>query len=270
MRLRCLIASLVATAALLGTLLAGSAWGQAPSNDTFANATVIPSLPFTDTVDTTQATTDSDDVEALASCGGAAGITATVWYAYTAPRNELVTVDTFNSTYPAGAAVVQGAPGSFSLVSCGPNSVSFSATAGQTYYIDVGDGSGGNGGTLRISVTSISSAPPEVHLSIDRFGSFDPRTGVATVTGTATCTDGASGNLDVSLTQQLAFATISGNGFTNLLCDGTVQPWSVSVQPFNGKFKGGHAEAFATAFVGTPLGFAFDNVERTIQLRGAR
>ena len=44
----------------------------APSNDTFGGATVIGSLPFTDTLDTTEATTDATDQEANADCGAPA------------------------------------------------------------------------------------------------------------------------------------------------------------------------------------------------------
>ena len=60
---------LILTTAIVGAALAlpGSAWAQAPPNDTFEQATVI-SLPFSQTLDTTQATTDSTDAEALAAC----------------------------------------------------------------------------------------------------------------------------------------------------------------------------------------------------------
>ena len=63
---------LILTTAIVGAALAlpASAWAQAPPNDTFEQATVISSLPFSQTLDTTQATTDSTDAEALAACGG--------------------------------------------------------------------------------------------------------------------------------------------------------------------------------------------------------
>jgi hypothetical protein len=264
-RLRRFLISLVLGLALLGTLAAGSVWAQ-PPNDTFANATVISSVPFSDTLDTTQATTDSNDAEVLAACGQAVPVAATVWYAFTPSTDQIVAIDSSGSTYTVGVGVVTGAPGSFSAVTCFIGSGTFSAVAGQTYYIDVADISGGTGGTLNISITA--PTPPELQLSVDRFGQFDPRTGVATVTGTATCTAGASGGIFVSLSQQVGrIATISGFGSASLTCDGTDQPWSASVQPFSGKFAGGQASVVADAFVCNPAGCASDNVLRTIVLR---
>jgi hypothetical protein len=265
-RMRCVLTSLVLATACSGALAAGSAWAQAPPNDTFTNAKLISSLPFTESLDTTQATTDPDDAEVLAACGVAVPFAATVWYAYTPPTDQTVAVDTSGSTYSVGVGVVTGAPGSFLRVNCFPGSGSFSAAAGQTYYMDFADIGGGNGGTLNISITA--PTPPEVELGVDRFGRFDPQTGVATVTGTATCTAGASGQVFVNLSQQVGrVATIEGFGFAALSCDGTDQPWSASVQPFSGKFAGGHANLVADAFVCGPVACAFDRVERTIVLR---
>src|SRR5919206_3616212 len=70
--MRCPITRVVpvgSATALASLVLAGTALAAAPSNDTFANATAISSLPFSDTVDTTGATTDSDDKAAGAACG---------------------------------------------------------------------------------------------------------------------------------------------------------------------------------------------------------
>jgi hypothetical protein len=265
-RLHRLLISLVFTVALLGALAAGSAWAQAPSNDTFGTATVLLSLPFSDTLDTTQATTDSDDAEVLAACGQSVPVAATVWYAFTPSADQTVAVDTSGSTYTVGVGVVTGAPGAFSAVSCFIGSGSFSAVAGQTYYVDVADISGGTGGTLNISITA--PTPPQLQLSLDRFGQFDPRTGAATVTGTATCTAGASGQVFVSVSQQVGrIATISGFGLAAFSCDGTEQPWSASVQPFSGKFAGGHANVVADGLACNPAGCAPDHVERSIVLR---
>jgi hypothetical protein len=259
------LAPLVLAVALLGSVAAEPAWAQAPPNDTFAGATAI-TPPFSDTVDTTQATTDSDDAEVLATCGVSVPVAATVWYAYTPSTNQLVTVSASGSTYSVGVGVVTGAPGSFTGVSCIAGSGSFSANAGQTYYMDVADISGGSGGTLSISITALDL--PELEFTVDRFGRFDPQTGAATVTGTVTCTADASGGISVSLTQQVGrVATISGFGFANVSCDGTEQPWSTTVQPFSGKFAGGHADLVADAFACNFAGCASDHVEQTIVLR---
>src|SRR5215471_13636780 len=72
----------VASVAAALLLFAGSpALAAAPSNDTFAGAQVIGSLPFSTTEDTTQATTDADDTAANQFCGAPA-TDASVWYAF--------------------------------------------------------------------------------------------------------------------------------------------------------------------------------------------
>ena len=88
---------LILTTAIVGAALTlpgiSSAWAQAPPNDTFEQATVISSLPFSQILDTTQATTDSTDAEALAACGGPSfPIAATVWYEYTPPVDQSVLI----------------------------------------------------------------------------------------------------------------------------------------------------------------------------------
>jgi Family of unknown function (DUF6299) len=270
MRLRVsLLLSFVLAAGLWGALAAASAAAQAPANDTRANATVISSLPFSTTLDTTQATTDADDTEVGAACGYSGPAAATVWYAYTPPTDQLVAIDTSGSSYSAGIGVVTGTPGSFSSVACIAGTGAFSAIAGQTYYFDVADISGGTGGTLSLSVTA--PTPPAVQMSVDRRGHFDPHTGTATVTGTVTCTAGATADISLNLTQKVGrSATISGVGFTGITCDGTTQPWFASVRPSSGKFKRGRARVIADAFVCNLAGCATAHVERTIKLRKLR
>jgi Family of unknown function (DUF6299) len=270
--LRCLLAALVASAALLALLPAGSAWGQVPPNDTFANATVIPSLPFTDTVDTTQATTDSDDAELVSACNQTGiSFAATVWYAFTPSTDQWVGINTSGSTYTVAGAVVTGAPGSFSRVSCFAGSGSFSAVAGQTYYIDLGDISGGGGGTLNISVDVVPPQPPPqpvVELSVDPVGRLNPRTGAATVSGTTVCLPGASWTLAVTLSQDTGATTISGSGTAGpVVCDGTTQPWSLSIQPSSGRFVRGNANVDADATVCLSGTCVSDHVQQTITLR---
>jgi hypothetical protein len=259
-----LLACLVLAASSLGTLAAGSAWAQAPANDTFAQATVISSVPFSQTLDTSEATTDSTDTEALAACGLSIPVAASVWYRYTPSTDQTVVISASGSSYSTGVAVLTGAPGSLSAVTCFAGSGSFSAVAGETYHIGIADIGGGNGGTLNLSVIAV-----EVDFGVDRFGRFDPRARTATVTGTLTCPAGASGTVDVFLSQRRGrVETGAGFGFTSVACDGTEQQWSAPIQPFNGKFGGGHADVFAGASICGDFGCVFKTVERTIVLRG--
>jgi hypothetical protein len=133
---------------------AEAAWGAPPSNDAFAGAKVIFSLPFSETSDTTQATVDPTDLQVATACSAdRTHVSATTWYAFTPSANQIVSVDTSGSNYFAVARVVTGTPGDFSPVYCGfQDGPSFVARAGHTYYLNAVS-IGGSGGTLRLSLT---------------------------------------------------------------------------------------------------------------------
>ena len=108
---------LTLTTATVGTALAlpCSAWAQAPPNDTFEQATVI-SLPFSQILDTTQATTDSTDAEALAACesGPRPRRRDGLVRVHAARRSERPHLDGPGSpSYAAGVAVLTGHPAAF-------------------------------------------------------------------------------------------------------------------------------------------------------------
>ena len=255
---------LVLTTAIVLGVAAGPAWAQAPPNDTFEQATVISSLPFSQTLDTSEATTDSTDAEALASCGiSGIPLSATVWYEYTPSTDQSLVISTDGSSYPAGVAVLTGSPGSLFALTCSLGLGTFSATAGQTYHILVADISGGNGGTLNLSVQTTG-----VELSVDRFGRFDPKTGAATVTGTLTCPSGSTGTIfSGSLSQRTTTADTGANP-VDVPCNGAAQPWSIAFTPLDGKFRGGPADVSADALVCFTFGCIFDHADRSLILRG--
>ena len=141
-------------AVVVALLLVAPAAAAPPANDTFAGAVTISALPFSASLDTSEATTDANDAEANTNCGAPA-TEASVWYALTPSTAETVEVDVSASNYSAGVIVVTGSPGSFSLVTCGPGAVAFSAASGVTYYLLAFDDTPGapNGGTLQIVVS---------------------------------------------------------------------------------------------------------------------
>src|SRR6266508_6987922 len=120
-------------AALLVALQAAPAAAAPPSNDTFGGATVV-SLGFSETLNTTEATTDADDAQLNASCGAPA-TDASVWYVLTPVADVQVVIDVSQSDYSAGVLVGVGSQGNLSTVTCGPGAVSFFAAAGTTYYV---------------------------------------------------------------------------------------------------------------------------------------
>jgi hypothetical protein len=250
-------------------LLTGGVAIAAPTNDTYPGRTVIGSVPFAETLDTTTATTDGDDVGINASCGAPA-TDASVWYELTAATDGAMIADVANSSYSAGVLVATGGPGAWNIVSCGPGAVVWPTMTGQVYAIlaidDQNDG-GGNGGTLRISVAQ-APPPPSIDITIDPIGHLDPAAGSATVVGTITCSgDAEFAYLETQLRQRVGRFTIFGFGFSTVVCDGATHPWSVEVLSENGKFSGGNA-ADATIGVACGLVFcSFDYEERQVRLR---
>jgi hypothetical protein len=238
-----------------------------PSNDTYAGRTVIGTLPFSESLDTTEATTDADDTELNAECG-APSTDASVWYELTPTTDLTVLVDVSGSDYPAGVLVGTGSPGSFSIVSCGPGGTAFFAETNVTYAIlvidDQSDG-GGNGGTLNITVDE-APPPPTIDVTVDPIGTFSS-SGTATISGTVVCdADAEFAFIDVQLRQRVGRLFIDGFGGSEIFCDGTVQPWSVEVSG-NGLYKGGMATASVFAYACNAFTCGEDFEERSIKLR---
>ncbi|OGO56218.1 MAG: hypothetical protein A2V84_05510 [Chloroflexi bacterium RBG_16_70_13] len=261
-------AFLVSTIALLTVGMATPVLAASPGNDAYAGRTVIDSIPFAESVDTTEATSDADDAEANAGCGAPA-IEASVWYEISATADGVLVVDVSSSTYAAGVIVATGAPGGLTFVTCGPFAVGFEAAAGETYLILAFDfeAGAGNGGTLNITVAELPP-PPVVELTVDPTGHFNAWTGSATITGVITCTGGEGpGKIGVQLSQSVGRFKFSGEGGAEFACDGTTQPWTAEVTSASGKFAGGKATVSVFAFACGLGGCSEDRVERAVMLR---
>jgi Neocarzinostatin family len=89
----------------------------------------------------------------------------------------------------------------------------------------------------------------EIGVTIDPLGSVTPKTGAATVTGTVTCSSPAEVFVDVSASQRAGRVNVLGFGFTAVSCEGEAT-WTISLEPFNGRFVGGKllVDAFAFGF----------------------
>jgi hypothetical protein len=250
--------------------LAVPVFAATPSNDLYANRTVVGAIPFAESLDTTEATTDAHDTELASQCGDPP-TDASVWYEYTATSDAGFIVET-NSSYTSGIFVATGSPGSFSLLTCSAGSAFVSTIAGETYAILVfdyqGDG-GGNGGTLNISIDEVPP-PPVLDATIDSSGSFNAKTGVATIRGTLSCTGGdieGKNFIDVQVQQTVGRFKFSGDGFATFACDGTAHTWSIDVSASTGKFAGGKASVSMSAIASGPGGADFVEATRTVTLR---
>jgi len=119
-----------------------------PSNDAFANAVVINTLPYT----ATQSTLEATDEAGQLGCG-----TNSVWYRYTPLNTGLVTITTAGSDFDTQLGVYTGTLNAFALIACNDDVtvvgrrslVQFNAVAGTPYTIMV-TGFGGARGNLTL------------------------------------------------------------------------------------------------------------------------
>jgi hypothetical protein len=149
--------------------------------------------------------------------------------------------------------------------------VSFDAEAGTQYYVlafdDQSDG-GDNGGSL--TITFSESRYPDMDFSVDSYGRLDPSSGSATISGSYTCTAGASFEIFVDATQRKGRSTVVGFGDFQGECDGTAQRWIAVVEPENGKFSDAKLQTTSFGVASVPdLGVAYE-INQKVKLRGGK
>jgi hypothetical protein len=152
------IAALVLTVASLALAQPGTALATGVPNDDFANATAISTLPFTDGVDNTTATTEPG--ETSGGCGSQ--LQQTVWYSITPASDTTVQIDMTGSAIfdPVFNIYRQQGNGLGGLVElqCAINPVILRLQANTTYYIQAGDDLSVSG-KLHVNVQQIAAPP---------------------------------------------------------------------------------------------------------------
>lgn len=248
---------------------AAPAWAAPPVNDTVDNAVPV-TVGYSDTLNTTDATTDAVDAQLNESCGAPA-TDASVWYLLEPAADTAVIIDVSRSNYPAGVAVGIGSPGSLTTVACGPGTVLLDALAGETYYVlafdDQSDGTG-NGGRLHIAF--IETQSPSVSLAVSR-KAFVNSQGNVELHGTYRCEDAFGIQISGSVSQAEGPRGASADFVTTELggCDGTRQEWEATARAFGANFRTGNA--LVTSFGFACGGFLCTDGfgERVIKLRPA-
>ena len=236
-----------------------------PLNDEFGSAVVVTEpLPFTHSVSTVDATpADYDPM-----CGGG----PTVWYTYTPSTSGTVAADTFGSDYDTTLWVGTGSPSSFSTIDCNDDAaglqsfVAWDAVAGTTYYIMVASCCGSPGGNL---VFNVGAPPPspQIDISIDPVGTFDPRTGTATVSGVVDCSNGNFVQIYGTIRQRVGRTFVTGDFSAFLEGCSQDMTWTATITG-NGLFRGGTATVSAYAYTCGPIECAEASESRNIRLRG--
>ena len=144
---------------------AGTAFAVPPPNDDCANATVVTSLPFSQTIDTTDATQEASDPN---NCGSGGG--PTVWFQVTAQEEGDICIrtcgasnyDTVLAAY-AGTCAEPGSSVNCNDDSCGLQSrITIPGIPGYPWLIEASRfgayGSTTSGGTLRIDIVKVGDA----------------------------------------------------------------------------------------------------------------
>lgn len=267
----------IAIVAILSTLvLLGSptiAFAQ-PSNDDFDYATTIEELPFTETLDTTDATTANDDpVPTCISMGH------TVWYQITPSTDMRLEVNTFRSDFDTVLSVYTSSnPTSLTEIICNDDAaqtlqsrVRFDASAGMTYYIMAGSFADNPGGNLVITVDEAppSGPPLVIDLTIDPVGLVKPNHMVAIVSGTLTCSKPVPAFVWIQVEQRAGRDIIHGFSESYVECNGET-PWIATISDADGVFVGGKANVNANAFAFDPDEdeYSSDEVSGIVELRG--
>ncbi len=262
MRRLSIVIPLVLTGLAAGT---APAYAATPTNDEPATAAVIPALPSTIVQDTTGATY----VPYGGCTSGDAG--ANVWFSFTATDEVRVEIDTSSSDYNTGLNVFAGMPSDGTWLTCSERSVRFVAEPGTTYFVEVAACCGSGAGGQLVLQAQAAAPPPTVDVTVDSVGQFNARTGNATVTGTATCASSVvTAVVEVFLAQQVGrVSTVTGQNGIFVGCEpgGPPVPWSVTIAPGNGEYRGGAATASVQAVGCNNTECSATNTETKITLR---
>ena len=248
-----------------------------PPNDDFNTPTVIPSMPFTTSQNVANATTAFDDPFCV-------GRTQTVWFAFTPTQNMRIEANTFGSNYDTTLSVYTGSRGSLTQLACNDDSgssqgflqsrIRFDAVAGTTYYFMVSSFSFFPVSNANL-VFNLLPAPPPLAItpSVFQFGSVDPSTGAAAISGSVSCSQPAFVTISGQLKQSHGPTSTFGFFSVFVPCNGST-PWSASIQTVGQTF---HGRALADLFTGGPAditasasAFDFENgvfVQRNFAVR---
>src|SRR5688500_12039456 len=137
---------------LAALLMPGTAAAAPPANDGFANATSIPSLPFTDTATISEATVESGEQP------GCFGPAQTAWWSFAPAVDTVIRADTVGSTIGGSYVVLWEADGSgLAGLSSRDCAIYYSfmtekLRAGKTYYFQAGSFYGFFSGDVTLNV----------------------------------------------------------------------------------------------------------------------
>jgi hypothetical protein len=243
------------------TLSVGGPAFAAPTNDGISGATVVTSLPFTDTINTTDTAAAAETTSAFCEIGH------TVWYRFTATTDGYVRADTFGSSFDtvivAYADTGTGLPAGLDEVGCDDDEgrdgltsqLTLPVTDGTTYLIQVGGCCNMDPEAGSLTFHLEESGPPFGIESVTIVRATVSRhTGVVTVTGTITCLGTPEAVvIDVEVVQRVGTGIVTGTASAQVLdCRGATM-FTAVVNGSDGRFKPGRAHVDVSARSQTDL-----------------
>jgi len=216
---------------LVGTVMTVIGLGVAtPSfasvgNGSAGTAIAISALPYSHTEDTTSATSDPSNPT---DCTNG---TPTVWFKFKATRSQRLTVSTVGSNYGIYVGVYQGTPTSLTPVVCFYGSYwDILTTPGVTYFFMVSRCCD-TGPNFNLAFHLVR--PPKVAGTVYPHGSVRWVDGVATVSGTVTCSRRADATVGISLVQRVSRTLLATGSatFDDPKCSTTPTGWSGQIVP---------------------------------------
>jgi hypothetical protein len=233
-------------------LAPASVQAVAPANDDISSPSIVGSIPFRDSLDTTGATAGATD-PGYCFAPELGPDPASVWYSYAASASGPLLATTFGSDYDTTLYVgtADGA-GGITVMGCSDDTrshesaVRFDAVAGETYLFaaSASQFGGSIGGSL---VFNLDVGPPaqDVDLKVDPEGSFDGY-GVATIRGTVSCAAPAplGAVVIVELMQRVGGRDLPATAFVDIeACPAADIPFEAKLASPYGKYRGGRATA---------------------------
>jgi hypothetical protein len=205
----------------------------APTNDSIAGAITVPTLPFSTSLDTSEATAEED------------GPAATVWYEFTPPTTGDYDITTVGSDYDTDIGVWAASP-FLHAFSAGQVAMRQQLLGGETYYFKVGNlcclaeaGQVGPDGNLVLNIRR--SVPIALTVTIDPTATLGRGEDFpVTVSGTIKCSQDGLATLDGVLRQaqgaKVAQGDFSDAGLLSIPCSPTPTAWSRTVTGGDRKF----------------------------------
>lgn len=229
---------LVPLLVLVGLLVPAQAASAAPPpNDLESAATKITTIPFTETIDTTEATADGPRLCRRSFRN------ASVFYRFRPTSDAYLQFDTFGSDYATTLAVYTRKAGDVKLVRGGCERFTVAhwaaarvqARAGVKYVFMVGSREG-TGGQLTVNLGEVNEDPLEFSVEVTDPGTVDPATGMATISGTSTCSRASEVGFEGILRQLLEGMWVArGYLYASTPCLPTAPgAWSVEVDTDTG------------------------------------